>query len=140
MRPDWFKASIPLDPLIAPMVLFFQENGIRTISSCQGVHGHLYGLPTVSFQASTVRDIELVDRLLHENDLDTSLEIGLMIGYFARHRDGPYGQARWLWANGDNSYKTLVYDRVIKMVSMDKIKDIVMEHDEWVAAGYPRIG
>ena len=79
MRPDWFKDSIPLDTLIAPMVLFFQNNGIKTICSCQGGEGHLHGKPTICFQAPSLDYITWVYDLLKRNELDTSLVIGLTI-------------------------------------------------------------
>jgi len=121
---EWFKDCIPLDPLIAPMVLFFNKNGITTTQSCQGGKGHLYGCPTINFRARTLKEIDRVCNLLRDNDLDTSLEIGLMTGYFTRHDDGsegrnPHwgGQAKWIW----NGEKKRIYNRVIKLVDMKEI-------------------
>lgn len=143
MRPKWFRDSIPLDPLIAPMVLFFQQNGIETIQSCEGGEGHLYGKPTITFVASTLKEIDRVAMLLKKNELDTSLEVGLMTGFFSVKHGMRYGQAHWIWTteNGDgNHYKREVYDRVVKLVDMKKIKDITRDHAEWIASGYPTIG
>jgi hypothetical protein len=146
MRPTWFNDSIPLDQLIAPMVLFFQNNGITTIQSCEGGGGtHLYGKPTITFKARTLKEIDRMNKLLHKNELDTSLEIGLMTGFFADVKGwGRYGLAQWIWTteggDGKNYFKETVYDRVIDLVNMNEIKDITRDFVQWIAEGYPTIG
>lgn len=138
MKPNWFRDTIPLDPLIAPMVLFFRNNGIITINSCEGGINHLYGRPTIGFEASSLDDIDKVYSILHSNDLDTSLEIGLMTGYFSSKYGGRYGKASWLW-NGEEEplFKELVYDRVIQLVDMNNIEYITHDLDKWRQMGRP---
>lgn len=144
MRPTWFQDSIPLDPLIAPMVLFFQDHGIKTSQSCQGGGGtHLFGKPTITFRATTLKEIDRVARLLKSYELDTSLEVGLMTGFFSQVWEKRYGRAQWIWTdetgNVPNPYQEFVYDRVIKLVDMKEIKSITMDHDKWVIAGRPML-
>lgn len=134
MKPEWFKDSIPLDPLIAPMVLFFQNNGIKTTQSCEGGVDHLYGRPTINFWASSMDYIEWVAELLKKNQLDTSLQVGLMAGFFSKkaqsegHINGWYGLAQWVWGRGDgNFYVEEIYPRVIELVDMKVIKSITQK-------------
>jgi len=150
MKPAWFKDSIPLDPLIAPMVLFFQNHGIKTTQSCQGVgkgrmkSGHLYGRPTINFEASSTQFIKRVANLLRKHELDNGMQVGLMTGFFADKsatKNKPwYGQAQWIWTDeGDDYYKLEVYSRVIHLVDMTEIQSITRDHNEWVRAGRPEL-
>jgi hypothetical protein len=148
MKPNWFHDTIPLDRWIAPMVLFFQNNGITTLQSCDGSSRyHLYGRPTITFQATKLKEIDKVAKLLKDNELDMSLEIGLMTGFFAPKigigiKGKRYGQAQWIWTKEGklNHYKEFVYNRVIKLVSMKEIQNITMDLDEWKQQGYKKIG
>ena len=143
MRPDWFHDSIPLDPLIAPLVLFFRNNRINTVQSCQGKmisspsSDHLYGCPTISFEADSLNYISWVSSLLARNNLDNSLEVGLNTGFFSHKigsMSGWYGRAQWIWTE---TYKEAVYDRVIKLVDMSSIESIVGDIDEWMKNSRP---
>lgn len=140
MKPKWFRDSIPLDPLIAPMVLFFQDHGIKTLESCQGGDKkyHLYGRPTIRFAANSLKDVEDVTSLLTNNYIETGSMVGLIVASsFFGGKDGAFGLAEWVWSN---HYKEKVYERVIKLVDMKQIESITRDHREWKKAGYPSIG
>lgn len=138
MKPTWFKDSIPLDPLIAPMVLLFQNNGIKTWASCEGGPGHLWGKPTITFHATKIKDIDRVVVLLEKNGLDFGSEVGLMRGFFTQKPEFKrgYGLVQWIW----DDYKSRIHDQVIEMVSVKEIQNITMNHEKWVRAGRPTLG
>jgi hypothetical protein len=139
VKPKWFGDSLPLDPLIAPMVLFLQNNGVVTTQSCQGGKGHLWGRPTISFQASSKKYITEVSALLRDNGLDISAEVGLVTGYFADkypETRGWYGQVQWIWEDEGYNYKDVIYRQVIKLVDMKKIKPITAKNAGWVNLEY----
>src|SRR2546427_5238344 len=53
------EATYPLDPLIAPMVVYLREHDVDTIESCQGGVGHKCPFPTILFKG----DMNEVDRV-----------------------------------------------------------------------------
>lgn len=140
MRPKWFNDTIPLDPYIAPLVFFLTQNGIRTTNSCQGGSVHLYGNPTIGFVATSTKEIERVYKLLVDNNLDTSVEVGLITGFFGKTivaKKDWYGQVSWLWRG---HFKKHVYTPATKLVPMEEVNAITMELSKWRKAGYPAIG
>lgn len=136
-EPKWFRDTIPLDTLIAPMVLFLQNNGITTTESCEGgdYEVHLYGRPTVRFEASNMQHIERVAALLKQNELDIGSMVGLNSGFFSQ-KDGQFGLVQWIWKD---SYKEEIYPRILKLVDMKEVESITYDHEEWVKSGYPSI-
>lgn len=122
---DWFRDGIPLDPLIAPMVFFLNDHGVKTTNSCQGGYKHLEGRPSIMFQASSRQEIVRVYKLLKKYELDRSVEVGLITGFFGCHmasnKSPWYGKVAWLWGVSDGDvYKKIVYPAVLKLVKMDE--------------------
>ena len=120
---EWFRDSIPLDPLIAPMVFFLNDHGIRTINSCQGGPNHLYGRPTIGFEAESREEITRVYELLRDNDLHCSAQVCLETGFFQWAGMPSWrGQVSWLWEDGDkmDTYRNEVYPGVMELVKMEK--------------------